>query len=949
MWNKCFRYVKANIPSLLSEFARWVRYIYFLRFSIILWLFPVLLVWANSPAIARSLVSGIVTPVTPMQYLCVSFFLISGSFVALILARVVVINGNDRFGDDPPTLLTWLMANPRDEWEWLAPGLSQVNNAFVFWYFFHNGATEQVDSRFIRWGLLGGTAMALAFWYAMTAVYYLIYRPGPGSATANAKTLILPRFSLRLSKPGEPALFGDALERAELPFTLDWLSRLFPAAGYRWLKAELNRDGTPRTDTDGTPLVKPDQLYEGHFFSLMAAFGFYCLYWVLYPMTAPVLVPHWAMLAMVLYCLGAAVVFLVVLFAEPHPGDEVRLRIWKAILGVLIFGSAIALPILYYRSDPERFPILASVLILVISMSWTFGALAFLFDRFRVPVLTVFLVVLVSPRLIHWSNGQPVTGAQEEHYLSYTSIPAMTGLPTPGQVLDSRLRLEYCSAKPCEELPKNADPTLIVVTSTGGGIHAAAWTTAVLAQLEQRFSNNFHRHVLMLSTVSGGSVGLYDYLRELDPATNGNGPDWSRMTKGARCSSLEAVGWGLIYYDIPKAVIPVLPYVVTPSSGADDLDQRPLDKDRTWSLRRAMARNLNDPFCANWAYTALSADNETPVRPDDPQVIRDEVAAGQRIAPDNGHKLTLAKLRVLDETNPFPAFTMNTTTVEGGNRFLLANYFIKRENSPDPLVSNPAYSFLDIYGNLPFTNGSGFVDLPLATAAQLSATFPYVSSAATLKPAKPQDGAHFVDGGYYDNDGTASAIEFLRYAVAESALLHPHAKPSVNARPGGAKSMSGTEGGTAPILRILLVEIRNSPDATGVAPLVSSQDQGKPWNVVSQIVAPLQGFWSAGHESITGRNRNALGLLEGDLHGQIALQHFVIDDQATAHANPPCVPANSVAADPLNWYLTPCQQIEIDISAQLPYNTDKYKAVRACYADGSSKDCPPANKEEQPR
>ena len=100
---------------------------------------------------------------------------------------------------------------------------------------------------------------------------------------------------------------------------------------------------------------------------------------------------------------------------------------------------------------------------------------------------------------------------------------------------------------------------------------------------------------------------------------------------------------------------------------------------------------------------------------------------------------------------------------------------------------------------------------------------------------------------------------------------------------------------------------------------------------------------------MTGRNRNALGLLEGDFHDRLVLQHLVIDDQVTALAYPPCVPPKSVANDPLNWYLTPCQQTEVDISALQPYNVKKYDAVQACYKDGNATACPKGNQEEPPR
>ena len=58
---------------------RWIRYAYYLRFAILLWWFPVLLAILNRPSLARSLTGGIITPVTPLQYVCATFFLISGA------------------------------------------------------------------------------------------------------------------------------------------------------------------------------------------------------------------------------------------------------------------------------------------------------------------------------------------------------------------------------------------------------------------------------------------------------------------------------------------------------------------------------------------------------------------------------------------------------------------------------------------------------------------------------------------------------------------------------------------------------------------------------------------------------------------------------------------------------------------------------------------------------
>src|SRR6202035_2693629 len=87
-------------------------------------------------------------------------------------------------------------------------------------------------------------------------------------------------------------------------------------------------------------------------------------------------------------------------------------------------------------------------------------------------------------------------------------------------------------------------------------------------------------------------------------------------------------------------------------------------------------------------------------------------------------KLTLRSL-LPGKQHLFPAFTMNTTSYEDGLRFLLANYRIpdpdNSQDWPDTRPNYKARSFLATYSSgkreaVPFTP-----DLPLATAAQLSA------------------------------------------------------------------------------------------------------------------------------------------------------------------------------------------------------------------------------------
>jgi hypothetical protein len=900
--------------------GRWTRYLYFLRFSILLWVFPLVLVWANAPNHARSLVSGVVTPATRVQYLCVAFFLFAGSFVALILARVVVINGIKRFRESPPPLLHCLLADEGARCEWIAPVASQLNNLVVFWYFLSNGHSEGVSRRDIAAGLAEGVILALLFWFAVSAIYYLTYRPALHPAAKRhfgkkaARTLLFPRGLMRLSAPGKPAGFGEVLEDADIPFPVNWIARLFPEVGYRW---------QPK-----------GPLYEGHYFALISALGFYALYWTLWPLTAPVPVPGASKVALILYSLGGLAVFVLVLLAKvENDADKLKLWIWKAILAVPILGFAAVVPYIYYAGDAERFPILALVLILVISITWTLGAIAFFADRFRIPVLTTLILLIVIPSAFH------AYGPEDEHYLSAALTATRPQPPTPGEIVDNRLA-------------KDSNQTFIIVTSTGGGIHAAAWTAAILGHLEEEFAKNsltsFHDHVLLLSTVSGGSAGLYTYLRELYDKTNGGKPVWDRMTDEAKCSSLEAVGWGLVYYDIPKATVPLLPYWWTPSTGLDDLKEDPLGKDRTWALRKAFSRNLNDAYCKPQAQPGKL-------------IPLSQVVADEEENPDKDQALTLASLNAMLGNNPYPAFTMNTTTVEDGNRLLLANYRIP-QIEVNPLVPRPAESFLDVYGGQhpgpqhPGTQGEQlFSDLPLATAAQLSATFPYVSSAATFPALNKEQTVHFVDGGYYDNDGTASAIEFLRFALDGSKLLSAGKAAAGGKGTGGMKpSAGGNTPASKPPLRVLLVEIRNSPDtATGPGPQALKPDPNgncNAWGLSDQLMAPLKAFYGGGHDSVTGRNRNDLLLLERAYKDRLFLQHFIIVDNASEVDEVSCSPKNpdkdaskKAVTDPLNWSLTPKQQNEVVDSAKKYAGT--YTQIRTCFA--SNVGCPKPDQEIQ--
>lgn len=113
---------------------------------------------------------------------------------------------------------------------------------------------------------------------------------------------------------------------------------------------------------------------------------------------------------------------------------------------------------------------------------------------------------------------------------------------------------------------------------------------------------------------------------------------------------------------------------------------------------------------------------------------------------------TLADLRRGVAEGWRPAVAFNATAVESGQRVAFATF-----------APPPAWH-VDTLENL--YQGR---DLPLTTAARLSATFPYVTAIARADTGgdKGPGATHFGDGGYYDNTAMVLAMRWLDDALTE--------------------------------------------------------------------------------------------------------------------------------------------------------------------------------------
>src|SRR5215469_15334281 len=138
--------------ELLKELGRWTRFAYFLRFALLAWLFAPALCLLN--ILDKTLTSGILVSEYWEQYLCVGFFLVSAGFTALVLARLVILNGPERWQLQPlpappdcrPKFLRDVFANDEGKLEFAALGIAQAPNLFVFAYLLHFGVCQDVDA-----------------------------------------------------------------------------------------------------------------------------------------------------------------------------------------------------------------------------------------------------------------------------------------------------------------------------------------------------------------------------------------------------------------------------------------------------------------------------------------------------------------------------------------------------------------------------------------------------------------------------------------------------------------------------------------------------------------------------------------------------------------------------------------------------------------------------------
>jgi hypothetical protein len=197
-----------------------------------------------------------------------------------------------------------------------------------------------------------------------------------------------------------------------------------------------------------------------------------------------------------------------------------------------------------------------------------------------------------------------------------------------------------------------------------------------------------------------------------------------------------------------------------------------------------------------------------------------------------------------------PAVIFNATASETGQRFVIS-------------ATDILYPSTD-KGTVQFSEVFKGWDFPVSTAARLSSAFPYVSPLARASAGDDQNTQvtrlHVADGGYYDNSGVLSAVEWLNYA-GDALSGHP----------------------------VIFITIDGSPSNPG---------KGQRWSWQRQLIGPLETLIHS--RSSTQASRDAL---ESKLAEKAFSGVTSISSVAFNYA--------SDTPTPLSWHLTPEQSAAI--------------------------------------
>lgn len=500
----------------------------------------------------------------------------------------------------------------------------------------------------------------------------------------------------------------------------------------------------------------------------------------------------------------------------------------RRVIYALIFANVVALALFtcdwfYDAGIPVRLGA-AAILLLGLGLVTVIGSmLVYMANHYAVPVLTLLALWLCLCSLTN-DNHLIRTSSDSPSHAIFSSHKAEAPLTRRFDNTDTTSVDSYFDAwwrDLSRDSPGNGPVPVVIVAAEGGGLRAAYWTAGVLARLEDLTAESplpFSRHVFAISGVSGGAVGaaLFDASlanRIQAPAA----PENVNVAKSHLEEVARVLGHDFLSDTLGTALFP-------------DLFQRflplPLFNDRAIALEKAFERRWRDSHPG----AALQLSDPLPS---------------------------------LWQRDPYrvPMLFLNSTVVETGRRAI---------DTPLPIPMDSSSRETPFADAMLLRNYVG-TQIPLSTAALLSARFTYVSPAGLLDTHPPDTPTpaidrgprwrRVVDGGYFDNSGAVTAQELVRLAEQVEQRAQQTANP-----------------------REMKIYVLHLPNAPLVDPDGSKSDASR-WEFLSEIFAPVKALLATRE----ARGTQAVSYLRND--GSIEVH----DDQ----------PNYVQIKAPLGWALSP--------------------------------------------
>jgi hypothetical protein len=551
--------------------------------------------------------------------------------------------------------------------------------------------------------------------------------------------------------------------------------------------------------------------------------------------------------ALFVFCGAAAGAFWSHFDFSKHPRRRVGFVVACALVGL-----ALILYVLVILLGTPPAPFYLTLWFTLLLPAMLLSALAREHWHLRPLTLAVMLAVLLS--LLDWNDNHTV-----RHRARGVTVPAGAEV---GQTADRSNSPAPAEARQAfagwlDALDRRGAWTpgrrpVFLVAAEGGGLRAAYWTALVLEELRARHPENFAQHTFVLAGVSGGSVGAAAYAAGLHEVASVGTPPEDGRPQGAGARSVAALRADLLSPLLRGLLEADLPARVVPAFLADGLDR---------------ARWIEDVFNKAWqdAGGASIVDlHMQDIRPDPVRGVPHLLLLTTSV--ETGHRMAVGHLRL-----PLPPDVAEVSP--GGCRVL------------EPAAAPEAAARL---WNL--AEEAPGIDLPLATAAMLSARFPILTPAGTL-PCGNGVRRRFVDGGYFENSGVTTLLDLIAELREDAAARN---------------------------VRLVVIRIANSR-ATINAATRAGHAPKPPDHSFGELMSPVRSLLG------TRQARGELAVVSLDRVAEQANAACAVAEAArrAGQAAAPCVPIDDIAfalapnqvAIPLGWWLS--EPARLDMERQL--------------------------------